>query len=66
MSNAFMCEEVYTEKCWGSGAVESELLSYHDNWLHGTGHSPHTPITQNIAWLAYPPLTTPRGPNPNP
>jgi hypothetical protein len=26
---------------------------------HGTGHSPHTPITQNIAWVAYQALTTP-------
>jgi hypothetical protein len=26
-----------------------------------TGHSPHTPITQNIAWVAYQALTTPCG-----
>jgi hypothetical protein len=33
----------------------------HDNRPHGTGHSPHTPLTQNIAWLAYQALTTPWG-----
>jgi hypothetical protein len=34
---------------------------FHDNWPHGTGHSPHMPITQNIAWVAYQALTTPWG-----
>jgi hypothetical protein len=32
-----------------------------DNWPHGTGHNPHKPITQNIAWIAYQALTTPWG-----
>jgi hypothetical protein len=31
------------------------------NWPHGTGHNPHTPITQKIAWVAYIALTTPWG-----
>jgi hypothetical protein len=36
------------------------LISCSSNVL-GTGHSPHTPITQNIAWVAYQTLTTPWG-----
>jgi hypothetical protein len=28
-------------------------------WSHRTGHSPHTPLTQKIAWVAYQTLTTP-------
>jgi hypothetical protein len=39
----------------------SGQLSWNDNWPHGTSHSPHTPITQNIAWVAYQALTTPLG-----
>jgi hypothetical protein len=33
-------------------------ITFHDNWPHGTGHNPHRPITQNIAWVAYQALTT--------
>jgi hypothetical protein len=29
------------------------------SWLDGTDHSPHTPIRENIAWVAYQALTTP-------
>jgi hypothetical protein len=36
-------------------------MSFHNNWPHGTGHNPHTPITQNTAWVAYRALTTPWG-----
>jgi hypothetical protein len=34
------------------------LDTFHDNWPHGASHSPHTPITQNIAWVAYQALKT--------
>jgi hypothetical protein len=32
-----------------------------DIWPHGTGHNPHPPITQTIAWVVYQALTTPWG-----
>jgi hypothetical protein len=41
--------------------LPSSVVEIHDNWPHGTGHNPHMPITQNIAWVAYQALTTPWG-----
>jgi hypothetical protein len=34
---------------------------WNDNWAHGTGHNPHTPVTQNIARVAYQALANPWG-----
>jgi hypothetical protein len=32
-----------------------------NNWPHGMGHNPHTPVTQNTTWVTYKALTTPWG-----
>jgi hypothetical protein len=37
----------------------SVVVEFYDDWPHGTGHNPHAPITQNIAWVAYQAFTTP-------
>jgi hypothetical protein len=35
------------------------VVTFHNNWSHKMSHNPHTPITQNTAWVAYRTLTTP-------
>jgi hypothetical protein len=61
----------YSKNCLCYGRVRTmtrpvcpvvvECVKFHDNWPHGTVHSPHTLITQNIAWVAYQALTNPSG-----
>jgi hypothetical protein len=41
--------------------VWSVVVEFHNNQPQRTSHSLHTPITQNIAWVAYQALTTPWG-----
>jgi hypothetical protein len=49
------------EKCSVLGAFADYDPFSVTNWPHGTGHNPHTPITHNIAWVAYKALVNPRG-----